>query len=762
MKKIFVIFVYISFIFEISLAEPAPPADGASLSGYILERSSEEPMVGASVIIPGTNYGAVTNKSGFYAVTNLPPGKKTVVVKYIGYESLVDTLNFKKNQKIRRDFKITEGAVTTEEVSVEADRAEDESQITVSRVDIPMPQLKNIRIGGEADIFRSLQYMPGILTSSQISSGLFIRGGSPDQNLVLLDGSTVYNPTHLFGFISTFNSEAIKDVELIKGGFPAEYGGRLSAVLNITQKEGNRKKVEGVGSVGVISSKASVEGPLGNGSWFIGGRRTYLELIKAFIPENPEEPIPDFNFYDANAKVTQNLGKNTKFYMSGFISADNLSYDGFGIAANLNLGNKAASARLTHIFGDDLFMNMNFTASQYDNDLNGDQSGYKFIFDNSITDYTLKGSLEWFTSERITHKFGFEVSKFDFAYLANFTGEETIDDTSESFGAVDLTVEDWNYAAYAQVNYRPFELTSFQAGLRSSYWQLRDRVLMAPRLAVRRQLQEDIAIKAAWGIYYQNLRLATQPDFSFFDTWLPTDSTLPSSKAIHYILSLETKPFEGYELDFDVYYKRMFNLNEINRFQYEQSNTTADVFFTGDGWSYGAEVFLSKKIGKFTGWAGYALGFITNKFDEINDGEEFRPKYDRRHDFKIVGQYKLNDHWEFGGTFVFQSGQSYTGATSRFQIRLPEQNYGQGVMVPSQRYGLRLPPSHQLNLNGSYMFEIFDLPARLTLDIFNVYNRRDIWFRYYDTRSDGTAVKDVRLLPILPTLSFEIRFAENR
>jgi hypothetical protein len=722
-----------------------------------MDSKTKETLIGVSVYVKEAKKGAYTNKLGFFAITNIPPGKYTVEFTYIGYDKKIITLEFKKGISVRQDFELNSSSVTTDEVFVEADRENEKREISISKVNIPIQQLKEIRIGGESDIFRSLQYLPGVLTSSQISSGLYIRGGSPDQNLVLVDGSTVYNPTHLFGFISTFNANAVKDVELIKGGFPAEYGGRLSSVLNITQKNGNHEEYEGMATLGLISSQIIFEGPLGNGSFFLGGRRTYLELIKAVYPEDPEFPLPDFNFYDINAKITQDLGKDDKLFLSGFMSADALVYKGFGATMDLDIGNKLFGLRWTHIFNDNLFSSLNISGSNYINNFNGDQTGYTFIINNSITDFTVKGALEWFASDALTAKFGFESSYYTFDFLQDFTGDTTSTTVDSLDVSTDMTVNQWTHSIFGQVNYNFNEVLSSQIGLRVNYWDLSDQTLIHPRLALRYQINENYSVKLAWGLFDQNLRLATQPDFSFFDTWLPTDKTVPASYSEHYIATLETIPYEGIKLNFDVYYKRMNNINELNRTALK-AKVVSDIFFVGNGESYGAEVFLQKSYGKLTGWLGYALGYIYSKFDELNNGKEFRPKYDRRHDLKVVTQYNLNETWDFGAVFTFQSGQSYTGATSRFQSRLPEQNYGRSKIINSQLYGLRLPPSHQLNINGSYKFKTFGKDSRLILDIYNVYNRRDIWFRYYNTREEKTTVEDVKLLPIIPTISYEIKF----
>lgn len=733
-------------------------AQTSSISGLVQSKSSKETIIGANVYIKSINKGARTNKEGFYSITKIPSGEYIITITSICYNKLVDTIKLAKGQSLRKDFLLEGSSFSTGQINVIADREVEKRAIPISQVNIPIQQIKEIRIGGESDVFRSIQYLPGVLSSSQISSGLYIRGGSPDQNLVLLDGATVYNPSHLFGFISSFNSDALKDVELIKGGYPAEYGGRLSAVLNITQKDGNRENVEGVLNIGAISSKLSLEGPIGNGSWFVGGRRTYFELLKAAIPDDPTNPLPDFNFYDLNAKISQNFGDNDKILLSAFNSQDHLAYSSFGVGLDLTLANQAISGKWTHIFGDDLFSNVLVSGSKYTNNFRGDNSGYKFLIDNSIQDYTAKVNFEWFTDEFITTKFGLEINNYTFNYLQNFTGETDSTQSGSSGGTTNFQVKDWNYAAFASVNYQIDSSFSIQTGLRATYFDLAKTSKLDPRISFKYQINDDLAIKLAYGIYHQNLKLATNPDFSFFDTWLGTDSSLNISKSTHYIVSFDTKPIDGYDFNVDFYYKDYQFINELNRNAIKIVNG-ADALFEGKGYSYGAEVFVQKKIGDFTGWAGYGFGYVIADFDSINLGNEFRPKYDRRHDFKVVMQYHINDTWEVGANFMLQSGQSYTGATSRWQLMLPGQNVGVGKIVPSDRYGLRLPASHQLNVNASYKTTIFGLNSKIVLDIFNLYNRRDIWFRFYNTSSTGeTKLEDVKLLPIIPTFSIEIKF----
>ncbi len=744
---------------SLNAAPPEPdPALTASISGFVKDTSNGETLIGAAVSVKGTKKGAYTNRNGFYSITGIEPGEYTVVVSMIGYKANEKKYKFKKGDQIRETFNLSSKDVKTEEITVTADKELEKRQITVSKINVPVDQIKDIRIGGESDVFRSLQKLPGVLSASQVSSGLYIRGGSPDQNLILLDGSTVYNAQHLFGFISTFNTEAVKDVELIKGGYPAEYGNRLSSVLNITQKDGNREKYEGTASLGMLSSKLTFEGPVGNGSFMLAGRRNYFDLITGLLNNDPANPLPSIWFYDLNGKISQDIGQNDKVYLSGFLSYDDFGFSGSGLDMSMYNLNKVGSLKWQHVFGDDLFSYLVFTTSNYTTGYDQKLSRFLIKVENKITDYNLKGSFEWFTSDVLTSKFGFEVTKYDFQYQQNFTGDgSNAEEGTTGGGIMNIKPEDWTYSTYGQMNYRFLDDISLQAGLRLNYWDLSGILSLDPRLALRYQVDDNFAVKASWGIFHQYLRLASVEGFSFFDTWLPTDSTVNASTASHYILSLETSPYPGWDVSLDFYYKDLKNISELNQNNI-MGNTVADVFFSGDGKAYGAELFIQKKFGRLTGWFGYSLGWVDAQFDEINGGNTFRPKYDRRHSINLIAQYDLNKRWSFGMSFTFQSGQSFTGATSRIQGFMPGMNYGKGMVIPSERYGLRLPPSHQLDLMGAYSFQTFGLSSRLIMDIYNVYSRRDIMMRYYDTSGSETTVKDVLLLPIIPSLSYELKF----
>ena len=749
-----------SFVFaeEKNIAMMPNSSATNNINGFVRDESNGETVIGATVYLEDTNYGTYTNKKGYFNLTGIPAGDYVIIVSNIGYETKRRPVKLTAGENKRIDFEITPKDIQTEEIEVQANRDVDKREITVSKVNIPVEQMKEIRIGGESDVFRSIQLLPGVLTSSQVSSGLFIRGGSPDQNLVLLDGSTVYNPSHLFGFLSSFNSDAIKDVELIKGGYPAEFGSRLSAVINITQKDGNRKEFAGNASIGALSSKASLEGPIGNGSWFIGGRRSYFDLILNLIPEDEDNPYPDFGFYDMNAKISQNITQNDKISASGFLSRDDFMVENPGVAIDFYLGNRTGALDWTHVFESDAFFDLNMTGSYYYNGFEQSVGDYIVTAENSIRDYTLKGKLEWFTTDNLTLKTGIEISNFLFKYRQNFTGTDTTTSTGTSEGGiVNLEEWDWTYSAYVQSNYQFTDLWSMQLGARVNYWDYSGETTYDPRAAVRYQFQENIGLKASWGIYHQYLRLAGDDNISLFDTWLPNDNTVPPSRADHYILSLESEPFEGYDFNFDVYYKELYNISEVKRTSLEGDEVN-DLFYNGDGNAYGFELFVQKKFERFAGWLGYAFGYVNANFDSINYGKTFHPKYDRRHDFKVVALYQLTENWDISASFLFQSGQPYTGASSKFRVNLPHTTRGNDMAVQLERYGLRLPPSHQLNLNATYSTEVFGLDSKVIIDIYNVYSRRDILLRYYDLDGEKAEVNDVRLIPIIPTVSFEVKF----
>jgi hypothetical protein len=748
------------FIFVIgcttALAVPSACAatEPQSVSGYVVDSTNGETLIGATVTVKGTKLGAVTNKRGYFIIQNVPAGLHVLRCSYVGFRSVELPVTVGESSVAVRLIMPHE-AVRAEDVTVEARREDEQHEVRISTVNVSAEKVQQLPAFGETDLFRALQYLPGVLTSSVISSGLYIRGGSPDQNLVLLDGSTVYNPSHLFGFFSTFNSDAIKDVELIKGGFPAEYGGRLSAVINVTNRDGDRNAPHAKASVGLISSRLNAEVPFWNGAAILSARRTYVDIVTGVLPKDPQNPLPSYYFYDLNGKVMQDVGTNDKVYASGYLGADHITQSGGGIDFALGWGNWAGAGRWTHLFGANLVSDLNVTASHYYNTLDGNNGGFKFNINNTITDYTAKLNFDWYASEDHMVKFGAQGTQYIFQYVQNFTGTDSA--ANDQTGATNITVKDLAYAVYAQDAWQLTSLLSLQAGLRLEWTLLNQTLLIDPRVSLRYTFQDGLALKASWGIYHQYLHLAAQDNFSFFDVWLPSDNTVGPSTAYQYILGLETHPWEGYALSFDSYYKSLADITSFRSYAVK-AEKESDVFSVGSGRSYGLEVFFEKQTGAFTGWFGYSLAWVTQKFPDLNGGLPFPPKYDRRHDINLVGTWQIDLHWRVGAAWVYGTGQTYTAATSRFRTHLPGQTEGVDYTVPGERNALRLPASHRMDANVAYSTHFWQFPAVISLDIFNLYSHRDVWFRYYNTRKNPTEITDVRLLPIIPTASVEVTF----
>lgn len=723
----------------------------ALLSGFVRDSVTGETLIGATVRVRAIKKGAVTNKSGYYALQLPAPGTHLLEASAVGYQPSFITVNSRSGETRQISFTLTPSSIQGGEITVERDRDEQRRDPQVSRVTLQPAQIAQLPKAGEADLFRTLQLLPGVQTSSEISSGLYIRGGSPDQNLILLDGGVLYNPSHFFGFFSTFNSDAIKDVELIKGGYPAEYGGRLSAVLSVTNKDGDRQNTHGKFSIGLISSRATIETPLGEGAITLSARRTYLDAIMSATGLKEELELPDYNFYDLNAKITQYPSADDKVAVSGYLGRDILDFSdpAAGASVLLKWGNRTASADWTRILQEDLFSQVNLSASHYFSNLELGSSGEGFIRDNLITDYSLNGSVEYLGKEDHKFKIGLQATAYEFRFLVRYA-----DNPSNA----DVNLSPFYGALYVQDDWNVDDRLGASLGLRVDKISSRFELGIDPRIALRYILNSDITLKASFGIYHQYLRLATNPNVSFFDVWLPVDETQPPAQSEQYVIGIATEPWYGYSLEIESYYKNMRDIVEL-RPNVTSGEKLSDVFFLGDGYSYGIEFFLQKKIGDLTGWFGYTLAYTRRQFDEINDGEVFPPTYDRRNDFSLVLSYRLNDRWTLGGAMVYATGQAYTQALSAFYRREPDYS-GSHVTIPGKINALRLPPYHRLDLSATYAFSLFsdERNASLNIDLYNAYSYRNVWFKNVNSSTNPATIEDIRLLPILPTFGLQVSF----
>ncbi len=582
-----------------------------------------------------------------------------------------------------------------------------------------------------------------------------MRGGSPDENLIRLDGATLYNPSHFFGFFSTFNPDIIKDVEFIKGGFPAEYGGRLSSVLNVTDIEGDRNTTKGKVDLGLISSSGSIQTPVGTGALVLAGRRSYIDVLFNTLGLTSRLNLPDYYFYDANAKLTQNPSPNDKITIAAYQGSDNLSLTANSDVNNigLNWGNKMASGAWTHVFGSELFSNLDLTTSNYASSFTLGSSVQPLTWTNGITDYTARASLDYFPASTNTIKTGIEATAYHTSLLIQSGNNPPNADVDRKpiYGAV-YAQDEWK-PNIAGTTENPLAVTG---GLRVDGISSNPEIGVDPRISARYILSPQVTLKGSFGIYHQYLKLATNDLIPIFDVWLPDDTTQAPERCYQYVLGVSTAPFADYTLDVEGYYKDMRNLVEM-RPDVMTGSTLNDVFFVGNGNAYGIEFFLQKQIGRLTGWIGYTLAWTMRTFPDINNGQPFPPTYDRRNDFDLVATYHLSDRWTLGATFTYGTGQAYT------QITALEPNFedeGHNIPIEGDKNALRLPPYNRLDLSATYTFAFLSnhRNAEFDFDIFNAYDYRNVWISQIDNSTNPGTITFVRLLPILPTFGVSVSF----
>ncbi len=724
----------------------------ATISGFVTDRSSGEFLVSANVFLQGVSLGALSNENGFYAVTGIPSGNYVLVVSYLGYETYRDTLSLGDEAYLRRDVALVPTVLIGEGAVVEADRNADERIAQPGFVALQAAALKELPAIGETDLLRSLQLLPGIQASSDISSGLYVRGGSADQTRILLDQVPLYNPSHAFGFFSIFNPEAIKDMRLHKSAYPASYGGNLGAVLDVTNRDGNRNNLRGSGGISLISMRTMIEGPLAKGSFMISGRRTYLEPVLAYLRTRVSD-IPSYYFYDMNVKINQNLFYSDNLVLSGYFGRDDLDLetseeDRFGV----RWGNSAVTGKWTHLFSPTLFGNFIVSGSDYTSRLWADFEETELLYRNSIRDFSVKGDLDYAASDEHTIRTGFRGTLYRFSYESSFNRDDQLD----------LRLKPYVVSVYAQDQWQASPATSVRLGLRANYYSERHGVDLEPRMSISHQLPGGLRLKAGGGRYHQYLQLITTEGFSGGDFWVPLDGSVTPGQAWHFVLGAGWDPSPRYRLSLESYYHRLNNLVVVDntRTADGESARSEDVFFTGGrGYATGVEVFVERLSGRLTGWIGYTLGWTRRRFPELNQGAWYPPKYDRRHDLVVSANYRAG-RWSFGGNVVFATGQAFTPASNRYELRNSARTgMREDYFLPTGRNTGRLLPYHRTDLSVKQDFRLFGRDLQWYLQAFNVYNRRNEWFVQYDTEDDGaTTAEVVKMLPIVPTIGLNYAF----
>jgi len=723
-----------------------------SLEGFVRSTGEGDPVpyarvaltrIGAADSAGAHVVGTLSNPNGYYSIRVVPPGTYRLIVRVIGYSDLADTVALGE-QTVRRDLVITAVPLPIGTVDVTGERAGREARGSPSYVEIPARELKQLPAVGEQDLIRSLQLLPGVQAASDFSSGLYIRGGGPDQTLILLDQIPLYNPTHAFGFFSTFNPGAIKDVALYKGAYPSQYGGRLGSVLDVENRDGSRDGLRGTGAVSVIAGRATAEGPIRNGSWIVAARRTYLEPILDAV-RNDSTEIPSYFFYDMSGRVHRSLGRRDDLSLSGYRGRDKLHLDlDHGTFVDIRWGNVAGMARWTHGFSPGVTGTLLLSATEYRSDTDVKIFSTPLFFGNRLLDLSAKADVGWNAATDHAVRAGTTLSAYRFELAQQFNGvpQPGFDERPRAV------------TAYVEDLWTPSVLWTVRPGMRAERFGSSGKIALEPRFSASHVVGPNVRVKAGGGGYTQHLQLVSTEAFNGTDFWVPTDASARAGRSWQAVGGVEWLPSERYTLSIEGYYTWLRNLVQLdnNRSADAQGTRTEDLFYTGGrGWASGVELFAQKRRGALTGWVGYTLGWSRRRWPELNQGQTFPPKYDRRHDVKVVAQWNRT-RWSYGADFVFATGQAFTPLEARYDLADPATGSEKLLPLAGARNSARLLPYHRLDVSVTRHGHLFGVPADYYVQVFNVYNRKNEWFIQYDTENGAPDPKIVHQLPLIPTI----------
>lgn len=787
-------------MFTIGQSSAFEASERFTVSGFIVEKGSRESLIGATVFASELRLGTSSNNYGFYSLT-LPQGMTEVIFSYIGYHPLV--LNIDVVQDIQLDIELIPLTVEITGVEVTADYVERISQsIQMSRIDLPVAQIRSIpALLGEKDIFKVIQLLPGVQSGQEGSSGFYVRGGGPDQNLIILDDATVYNASHLFGFFSIFNGDAIKNVQLYKGGFPARFGGRLSSVLDISMKDGSKEKIQGEAGIGFISSRLTLEGPIikDKASFLVSGRRTYIDAL--ILPFMPKDERGGYFFYDLNAKVHYDYNRKNKFYASSYFGRDKFYFrfnDGgnFREDGGLYWQNATTTLRWNHLFNDRLFANTSLIYSDYtlriyvEEKYDGDW--YKLSYSSGIKDFGLKYDISWHPApnhliragiQSIYHRF----TPSAFVLRDDYSGEHIRE--VQSINTIETGI-------YIEDEIRLGDIAKINPGIRLSHFVHEGQHYLKPepRLSLLLFLLDDLSWKASFASMNQYVHLLSTTGIG-----LPTDLWVPSTRNVRpqstwQVAGGFSKDFskQSLELSIEGYYKKSTNTvgyREGASFLLIDDPTDAENFSwednitSGQAWSYGVEFFLQKKTGRLNGWIGYTLSWTQLQFDEVNNGRKFWARYDRRHDFSIVAIYDISRNVTLSGTWVYSTGNALSLPIGEYQ-RVTHNPWGQSTyyfdhdfstentpfrLAPwsyindySNKNAFRAAAYHRLDIGvqTSKQITIFGAPVLRTIELsaYNLYNRKNPFFYFIEWDYDKRHLKQMTLFPVIPSISVNYKF----
>ena len=780
-----------------------------TLSGYVKDANSGEALIGVSVFIEELGKGTTTNVYGFYSLT-LQKGNYKVKYSYVGYNDLYKYVLFQDHIRINID--LLEADDLLQEVVIEAEQTDENTTGTqMGKIDLNIDKIKTIpAFMGEVDILKTIQFLPGVQSGGEGNTGFYVRGGGPDQNLILLDEATVYNASHLFGFFSVFNADAIKNVSLTKGGMPANYGGRLASVLDITMKDGNYKSFHADGGIGLIASRLTLQGPIkeDTASFILSGRRTYIDVLtRPLVSDTSAFRGSGYFFYDLTAKLNWRLSDKDRLFLSGYFGRDIFSFNNTDLDFTFKVpwGNSTASLRWNHLFSDRLFVNTSAIFTDYNFAFEGGSSGFTFRLSSGIRDGNLKQDYTYYPNSLHTIKFGWNYTLHRF--IPSSVGASSGDvefDTGEDVkiygneSAIYL-LDQWDINENLKIN-AGFRLSMYQhigpftryyknpnSGITDStinygnFESIKTFFGPEPRFSARYLFNDNSSLKLGIAHNYQYVHLATISSVSLpTDLWFPSTEVVKPQISTQYSMGYFKNFFENkYEGSVEVYYKDLQNLIEYKENSFPEDNLSNNVdnqLTFGRGYSYGAEFFLKKRMGDFNGWVGYTWSKTMRQFDEIDDGGWFPAKYDRRHDLSLVLQYQLTDRINIGGVFIYATGNSITLPERRW-FSLEENRL---VTVWSNRNAYRLDPYHRMDLSLTIDAKPFKketdketgetsmvkkkVISSWNFSVYNLYNRANPYFIFFDYSGDPLqgsvdfGAYQVSLFPILPSITWNFKF----
>lgn len=742
-------------------------AQGLRIEGIIKDNSDSSAMIGAVVHLKyNKSIGTTTDEYGHFVLDYVAP-TDVLIIENIGYGTVeipVDQLTPNLNIYLK--------SIARDEVIVEGNPYKDQLESTqMSTITLTSKEAKLLpALFGEVDLLKTLQLKPGIQSGGEGSSGLYVRGGGADQNLFLLDGITVYNPSHLFGFFSVFNADAVKSITLYKGGFPAMYGGRLSSVVDVHTNKGDSSKYTVNGGIGLISSRLAVEGPIVKGKLWgtIAVRRTYADIFTRALNKSQEgkpnyDPIPDYYFYDANLQLTYKINNRNHLHLTGYFGRDVFKFKNNNNTLGFQWGNALGGINWVSNIDSATTVTTTLSVSDYRYKLKNELPSFSFQLTSGIRDYGASSRLTK-VFKKHTLQTGIQLNRYVFnisrLQAGSSDGEVQFSNGTALYGTGGgvYASDEFNWRARWIIN----------AGLRWS-WFYREKFFQGiePRLQVNYRLKERLSIKASYSRMFQYIHLANNSGASLpTDIWYPSGNTPAPQRSDQVALGYEFS-FLGNKLFFsnEYYYKYMKSVLDFrDGAQLFVNDSLQREFVFGKGESYGAECYLEKKQGKTTGWVGYTLSWTNRQFAEINQGNWFPARYDRRHDLSIVVMHKLNSRFSFSGTFVYGTGQAVSLPIGRFYLQDVDGVRPTTVPIYTERNAFRLPAYHRMDIGIVYRFKPKWGEADLTLSIYNVYNRRNTYFIYFEEIKDENDIpiryvaKQVSLFPIIPTLTFNFKW----